>query len=93
MRKYVKRVLRHGSNIIEKDRRRHMPQGGIQDKREDFEWIERGKDLAEINVLVRAWKHMLPSEFLTRITHILKRYSNRSLSSNDAKYTYKKGQI
>lgn len=64
--------------------------GRKQDKQEDVEWLERGKELTQIDGLVRAWKHVLPEAFLKQMLAVLDSFRDRCTARADVKHKYQK---
>ena len=62
--------------------------GCKQDKQEDVEWMERGKELTKIDGIVRAWGQNLPEAFLEQISPILDGFRARCSAPADVKAKY-----
>lgn len=67
---------------------------GQQDKKEDFEWAQRGKDLENIAKVVKAWADQLIAAdletCLKQLRAILDGYIERCSAPNDVKEKYQK---
>lgn len=60
------------------------------DKEKDIEWLERGKELTQIDGIVRAWKHVLPEAFLERILVPLDAFRARCSAPTDVRQKYQR---
>jgi len=67
-----------------------MSLGRKQDKQEDVEWLERGKELIKIDGIVRAWEKHLPEAFLEQVLVPLDGFRARCSAPSDVKAKYQK---